>query len=60
MYLEGGGILEVAEKVLSLEETLTEEKRKKILMLAMLENLYRNKLIDINIYNKVKAEIEKS
>lgn len=52
--------MEVAEKVLSLEETLTEEKKKKILMLAMLENLYRNKLIDINIYNKVKAEIEKS
>lgn len=38
----------------------TEDEIKDKLMIAMLESLYNNKMIDINVYKKVKAEIEKS
>lgn len=38
----------------------TEEEIRKKLMIAMLDSLYTQKFIDINVYKKVKAEIEKS
>ena len=31
----------------------------KLLMISMLESLFNNNLIDVNAYNKARAEIEK-
>ena len=41
-------------------DSSTEEKIREKLMMAMLESLYKQNMIDVNIYKKVKAEIRKS
>jgi len=38
----------------------TEEEIKRRLLTAMLDSLYTQEFIDINVYKKVKAEIKKS
>jgi len=42
------------------EKNSTKDEIREKLMVAMLESLYKQEMIDINVYKKVKAEIERS
>ena len=53
--------LRMAEDTLELNtDKSTEEEIKRRLLTAMLDSLYTQEFIDINVYKKVKAEIKKS